>query len=191
MFTGIVQALGIIQSTENTRLMVRTPQVEGWEAWDLGESLAINGCCLTVAEEAKGLLAFDLSEETLQRTNLGELQPGRRVNLERAMRASDRFGGHIVQGHVDAVGEVVSLSPAEASTVFRFRVPADQYLIDKGSIALNGVSLTVVEPAGGEFDVSIIPHTLRETNFGDLEPGSKVNVEYDVIAKHVERLVRR
>jgi len=177
------------------RLMLGVPQVDDWEEWQLGESLAVNGCCLTVVEanrQASGevLLAFDLSEETLRRTNLGECRPGTRVNLERAMRPSDRFGGHIVQGHVDAVGEVVSVTPTDASHVYRFRVPDDQYLIDKGSIALNGVSLTVVDPKDGLFEVWVIPHTLQETNLGDLREGSRVNVEYDVIAKHVERLVR-
>jgi riboflavin synthase len=190
VFTGIIQAVGKVLSLHGTRLLLTAPEVEDWEPWKLGESLAVNGCCLTVVQDGNSL-AFDLSEETLRRTNLDDLHPGAKVNLERAMRPSDRFGGHIVQGHVDAVGEVVSITPTDAAHLFRFRVPADQYLIDKGSIALNGVSLTIVEPQNGEFDVWIIPHTYNQTNFGDLKPGSRINVEYDVIAKHVEKLVRK
>jgi riboflavin synthase len=173
-----------------TRLVVDAPMADGWEPWQLGESVAVDGCCLTVVDSGDGL-HFDLSEETLKRTAMGGYAPRTRVNLERAMRASDRFGGHIVQGHVDAVGTVISISPTDAGMVYRFRVAEPRYLIDKGSIALNGVSLTVVEPAGGEFDVWIIPHTLEATNLGDLQPGSRVNVEYDVIAKHVEKLMGR
>lgn len=191
MFTGIVQAVGVIDSFAQGRLVIRAPDLADWEPWKLGESVAVDGCCLTVVGSSDGLLAFDVSEETLRRTRFSVLESLHRVNLERAMRPSDRFGGHIVQGHVDAVGHVESMEDLGGSWTFRFRVPHDQYLIDKGSIAINGVSLTVVAPHDGAFAVAVIPHTFSATTLGDLQPGDPVNVEYDVIAKHVERLLNR
>lgn len=190
MFTGIVQALGTIRSLSGSRLEVDFPVEAFDEAFEIGESVAVNGCCLTVVDGTSGL-AFDLSEETRRRTALEQLEVGSRVNLERAMRASDRFGGHIVQGHVDGVGSFVAREAREGGEVFRFRIPdaGAKYLIDKCSIALDGISLTVVEPKGCEFDVWVIPHTLAVTTLGNLQPGSKVNVEYDLIARHVEKLM--
>ena len=158
----------------------------------LGESIAVNGCCLTVVA-SDPFLEFDLSEETFSRTTLGAFKPGSKVNLERAMRLGDRLGGHIVQGHVDGVGAVVSVREEAGSWVMRFSVPtgSERYLIDKGSVCLDGVSLTVVSPVGNEFEVAVIPHTWAYTNLSSLRIGDAVNVEFDVLAKHVERLMQR
>lgn len=191
MFTGIVQAVGVVDSFAQGRLVIRAPDLADWGPWKLGESVAVDGCCLTVVSSSDGVLAFDVSEETLRRTRFSVLESHHRVNLERAMRPSDRFGGHIVQGHVDAVGRVVSIEELEGSWLFHFQVPQGQYLIDKGSIALNGVSLTVVAPRDGAFSVAVIPHTFGATTLSDLKPGDLVNVEYDLIAKYVERLLHR
>lgn len=189
MFTGIVQALGQVRGLENLVLEVDAPSTFAPEGYDEGESIAINGVCLTVV--GFDPLRFDLSEETLARTDLGDLKPGDRVNLERAMTPQARFGGHIVQGHVDATGELVGIEPLEGSTVFRFRIPAEysRYLIDKGSITIDGISLTVVRPEGDTFETWIIPHTLAVTNLGTRKVGDRVNLEFDVIAKYVERLL--
>jgi riboflavin synthase len=189
MFTGIVQAVGKVHRIENLVLEVDAPASFAPEGYDTGESVAVNGCCLTVVAEAP--LRFDLSEETLARTGLGQLRAGDPVNLERAMTARDRFGGHIVQGHVDATGEVLAVEPQEGSTILRFRVPEEytRYLIDKGSVTIDGISLTVVRPEGDTFEAWIIPHTLENTNLAARQPGDRVNLEFDVIAKYVERLL--
>lgn len=191
MFTGLVQSVGRIVERSATQLRVGY-RPEAWEAhFELGESVAVNGCCLTVVEDTNSTLRFDLSEETWARTALGGLEIGSAVNLERAMRPIDRFGGHIVQGHVDGVGRLVAKTPHEGGIVFTFQVPdaGDRYLIDKGSIAIDGISLTVVEPADSTFDVWVIPHTMAHTTLGELEVDSDVNIEYDVLAKHVEKLL--
>ncbi|MGV3617877.1 MAG: riboflavin synthase [Fimbriimonas sp.] len=189
MFTGIVQAVGRVQRIGDFQLEIEAPETLGEGGYAEGESIAINGCCLTVV--GFDPLRFDLSEETLVRTNLGDLKEGDGVNLERAMSARDRFGGHIVQGHVDATGEVVAVEPQEDSTVVRFRIPAEyeRYLIDKGSVTIDGISLTVVRPEGDTFETWIIPHTLANTNLGRRQAGDRVNLEFDVIAKYVERLL--
>lgn len=189
MFTGIVEGLGSVRSLSSGVLVLDVLRGFEGEPWKLGESVAVNGACLTVVDFSDGL-RFDLSPETLARTSLGDVRPGSRVNLERAMRADGRFGGHLVQGHVDATGTVVSMTPQGNSTVFRFSAEG-RYLIDKGSITVDGVSLTVVEPSDGEFEVWVIPHTLQETNLGDRKVGDRVNLEFDLIAKYVERLVGR
>lgn len=192
MFTGIVQGLGRIVELGDDRLVIDPdPALAREEPWQLGESVAVNGCCLTVVEGSPHL-RFDLSPETIRRTGFRALGPGQVVNLERAMRLGDRFGGHIVQGHVDTVGELVEREDLADQARFRFRVPVEgeRYLIDKGSIALDGISLTIVKPEGAEFDVWVIPHTLAVTNFGPMAVGAIVNVEYDVIAKHVEKLLQ-
>lgn len=190
MFTGIVQAVGHLGESESQVLWVHTPDAWPGEPFQIGESVAISGCCLTVTPHDRGpeWLRFDVTEETLRRTSLGERKEGDPVNLERAMRASDRFGGHFVQGHVDGVGRFLG-SEGER---YRFQAPADgaRFLIDKGSISIEGVSLTVVDPEGDCFDVWLIPHTLEVTNLGSLRPGDAVNLEYDVLAKHVEALLR-
>lgn len=188
MFTGLVQACEQVLSLNGTRLVVSAPC--DINDWVIGESVAVNGVCLTVVAFADGL-SFDVSEETFERTTLGMLVAGQCVNLERAMRPMDRFGGHIVQGHVDCVGRVVSIKELDGSWLFRFEVEieGDKYLIDKGSVSINGVSLTVVLPDGGQFDVAVIPHTFAATNLRELRVGSKINIEFDVLAKHVEKLM--
>jgi riboflavin synthase len=189
MFTGIIEGQGQVRSLVDGVLTLEG--ISGFEndPWKIGESVAVNGCCLTVVSSNDGL-TFDLSPETLARTSLGELKTGSKVNLERAMRADGRFGGHIVQGHVDATGTVVAITPKDNATIFRFRAPRefDLYLIDKGSITVDGISLTIVDLRDSEFDVWVIPHTLQETNLGERQPGDKVNLEFDLIAKYVERL---
>ena len=191
MFTGIIQAVGKVHAISERQLMISAPGLRAWEPWVLGESVAINGCCLTVVEELKQVLTFDISDETWRRTNLGELTAGHRVNLERAMRPSARLGGHIVQGHVDAVGRIVSIDDTDGGAEFRFSVNEGQgrYLIDKGSIAVDGISLTVVSPEADTFSAWVIPHTKTATNLADRKAGDPVNIEFDVIAKHVEKLL--
>jgi len=190
VFTGIIQAVGAVGRIEAGRLTLRIPRGIWPDPIQLGESISVNGCCLTVAQD-DGDLHFDLSEETIARTALGALEPGDRVNLERALRVGDRLGGHYVQGHVDGVGELIGRTVAEGGETLRFRIPEEgaKYLIDKGSIALDGISLTVVSPMGCEFDVAVIPHTLKETNLCAKAIDAKVNVEYDVLAKHISKLV--
>jgi riboflavin synthase len=193
LFTGIIEALGRVRSLADGLLIVALDEPLGPDAVNEGESIAINGCCLTVVAPLEPLaLRFELSPETLARTSLGQLSSGNRVNIERAMRADGRFGGHIVQGHVDSTATLVSATPSGNSTVFRFQAPAGggKYLIDKGSITVDGISLTVVEPRGDEFDVWVIPHTLQVTNLGERKPGDRVNLEYDALARYVEKLLR-
>ncbi|MES1227448.1 MAG: riboflavin synthase, partial [Armatimonadota bacterium] len=165
------------------------------DAWpgdplDIGESIAVDGCCLTLVSDSGGL-TFEISPETLSRTIASGYKEGMHVNLERAMKASDRFGGHIVQGHVDRVGNLVSKRMDRDWWVFTFECAPedDKYLIDKGSVAVDGVSLTVVLPRQGQFNVALIPHTLKQTNLGELFPGDPVNLEFDVLAKHIEKLL--
>lgn len=182
MFTGIVQALGTVASLNSGHLTLSVPDAWPGEPWVVGESLSVAGCCLTVAS-AEASLGFDLSTETLGRTTLGALKAGDHVNLERAMRATDRFGGHVVQGHVDTVGALRSWTD---DGVFTFEVDDERspLLVDKGSIAIDGVSLTVIQPEGGTFSVALIPHTLEVTTLGNAKLGDRVNVEFDVLAKY-------
>jgi len=189
MFTGIIQGQGIIAERTASTLIVDAVDL-GVSDWELGESVAINGVCLTVVESLEGL-KFDVSDETWNRSNLGSLDVGDRVNLERAMTLGARLGGHIVQGHVDDTATVVGLEVRDDFTVMSFEVGpgGGRYLVDKGSIALDGVSLTVVRPEGDQFEIWVIPHTLAVTTLGQRHVGDKVNVEYDVLAKHVERLL--
>jgi riboflavin synthase len=182
MFTGIVEELGRVAAA-GTRLRVEAEQV--LDGARLGDSTAVNGCCLTLVAIGDGWFEADVSEETLRRTTLGGLAPGDRVNLERPVRLSDRLGGHLVQGHVDGVGEVVAPAPD-----LQVRMPGDlaRYVIQKGSITVDGVSLTVVDPTDDGFSVAVIPHTAEVTTLGRRQPGDRVNLEVDVIAKYVERL---
>lgn len=189
MFTGIVQAVGRVVSCGPTEIQVHDPGVWVSDPWQLGESIAVNGCCLTLVGYTEPGLRFDLSEETWRRTALSKLRPGDPVNLERAMRVEDRFGGHIVQGHVDGIGRVVSTERSGNSIVFGFEVPNGQYLIDKGSIAIEGISLTVVEPQDTTFSVWVIPQTAEHTTLGAAQVGDPVNIEYDVLARYLEKLV--
>ncbi|MBD0021267.1 riboflavin synthase [Gordonia pseudamarae] len=192
MFTGIVEELGTIVArddlSDSARITVAGPLVISDAGH--GDSIAVNGVCLTVVDYGEGRFTVDVMAETLHRSSLGGLEPGSRVNLERAMAAGGRFGGHIVQGHVDGVGEVVSVSPSDNWTVIRIALPAalSRYVVEKGSITVDGVSLTVSAVGDDWFEISLIPTTLAETNLGIAEPGRTVNLEVDVIAKYVERL---
>lgn len=191
MFTGIIHHTGIIDSLEHfdsgARLRFRTTDETPFVR---GESVAVNGVCLTVLPE-DGLLVTDVSNETLARTTLGSLTNGTRVNIERAMSLGDRLGGHLVQGHVDCVGTLLSQKSEGEFAVYRWSVPAEysELVVDKGSIAVDGVSLTVVEPDGASFGVALIPETLRRTNLGESVAGNRVNLELDMIAKYVRSLV--
>jgi riboflavin synthase len=204
MFTGIVEAarpvLRVERRGRGLRIAVAAPRTPGWELAP-GQSVAVSGVCLTVAGFEAGPAdtggrdpLFDLSAETLARTWLGELEPGRAVNLERAMRLSDRLDGHLVAGHVDGSGRVIAIEdPGDGGCLATFEVEAglERYLIEKGSVTLDGVSLTVVESAGRRFRVALIPETLARTTLGDLAVGRRVNVEADMIGKWVERLAAR
>jgi riboflavin synthase len=187
MFTGIVQAVGEVASWDGQRLVINPKNLDVTDL-ALGESIAVNGCCLTVVPSDADGIAFDLSQETVNKTSFDQLRLGQELNLERAMRPSDRFGGHIVQGHVDGVGKLLSKRPEGNSTVYQFQVPVGTYLIDKGSVTVDGISLTVVNPVGSVFDVWVIPHTLKHTNLRSLAQNQMVNIEFDVIAKYVEKL---
>jgi riboflavin synthase len=191
VFTGIVEELGAVEAVERqsdaVRLTVRAATV--LEDAGAGDSIAVNGCCLTVAERTDATWTADVMAETLAKTGLGALVAGDRVNLERAVTAGTRLGGHLVQGHVDAVGQVIRREPGEHWDVVTISMPADlaPYLVDKGSITVDGVSLTVVEAGDDAFTVSLIPETLRRTTLGFREPGAVVNLEVDVIGKYVAR----
>jgi len=191
MFTGIVAAVGSVASATpsagGVRLLVKVADLDLSDA-ALGESIAVNGVCLTVIALQGSTFEADVSRETLACT-VGFTQ-GARVNLERSLRLADRLGGHLVSGHVDGVGEVITVTLSGDNRVIRFAVPGElaRYIARKGSVAINGVSLTVNEVSGMEFLVNLIPHTLAETNLGDLAAGSRVNVEVDTVARYVERL---
>ncbi|MEN3538551.1 riboflavin synthase [Microbispora sp. ZYX-F-249] len=194
MFTGIVEELGEVVALEprgdSARLTVRGAVVTGDARH--GDSIAVNGVCLTVAEVGGDSFTADVMRETLDRSSLGALRPGARVNLERAVRADQRLGGHIVQGHVDGTGEVLSREPGEHWEIVRVSLPADlaRYVVEKGSIAVDGVSLTVAGVTEDSFAVSLIPTTLGLTTLGRKQPGEPVNLEVDVIAKYVEKLTQ-
>ncbi len=193
MFTGIIEELGVVETLEDqgdaVRLTLRAPHVINDAR--LGDSISVNGCCLTVAQRDGETFTADVMRETLDKTSLGALDPGGRVNLERAVTVEKRLGGHIVQGHVDGVGEVVRRTPSEHWEVVEISMPPElgRYLVDKGSITVDGVSLTVVEAREASFTVSLIPETLARTTLGSRRPGDLVNLEADVIAKHVEKLL--
>jgi riboflavin synthase len=193
MFTGIVEELGTITAVEDQgdaiRLTVQASTV--LDGTGLGDSIAVNGCCLTVVTSDEDTWTADVMQETLDKTSLLGITAGDRVNLERAVTVEKRLGGHIVQGHVDGVGEVVRRTPSEHWEVVEISMPPEfgRYLVDKGSITVDGVSLTVVEALEESFTVSLIPETLARTTLGTRQPGDRVNLEFDVIAKHVEKLL--
>ncbi|HVN61796.1 MAG TPA: riboflavin synthase [Gaiellaceae bacterium] len=195
MFTGIVRERGRVVAveggSEGVRLRIAAPQTAAHTA--VGDSVAINGVCLTATSVADGELAFDAVAETLRRTSLGRLEPASEVNLEPALRAGEPLGGHIVQGHVDGVGRVRSLEPAGEGAALTVEAPPEllRYCVEKGSITVDGVSLTVASLADDAFSIALIPHTLAETTLSRLAPGDEVNLEVDVLAKYVERLVTR
>jgi len=194
MFTGIVEGMGIVESAQPRAdvLVVRIaagPLIAGMPA---GASIAVGGCCLTAVRVDPGGFTTELTRETLERTAFGErLTPGARVNLERPLKADGRFDGHIVQGHVDGVARVVELRRDELSAELVVSAPRElrRYLVEKGSVALDGVSLTLASLREDDFTIALIPYTLEHTTLGDARPGGRLNVEVDVIAKYVERLL--
>lgn len=194
MFTGIVEEIGTVRSVtdlgDSVRMTIAAPRV--LEDARLGDSIAVNGVCLTVAERTADTFDADLMKITLDNSNLGALNTGSRVNLERALAAGERLGGHIMQGHVDGTAGLRSRTPSEHWDVLRFDLPADlsPYLVTRGSIAVNGTSLTIAGLGEDWFEVSLIPTTLAETTHGDLEVGETVNLEVDVLGKYVERMLR-
>jgi riboflavin synthase len=189
MFTGIVRELGTVEAFDGSRLVVAADETAAASA--VGDSVAVAGVCLTVVAAEEGRLAFDVVPETLARTALGRLEPGSAVNLEPSLRVGDPLGGHVVQGHVDAVGRVRSVTPDGDGRRVWVDAPENvvRYCIEKGSIAVEGVSLTVAAFDCDGFEVALIPHTLAVTTLGSLEPGAGVNLEADVLGKVVERLV--
>ena len=204
MFTGLVESVGTVDAIESlgdsVRLTIADPVVTSDATH--GASISVNGCCLTAVDLAPGRFSADVMAESLDRTSLGALEVGSPVNLERAMTAGGRLGGHIVQGHVDGTGRLIDRTPSDHWDVLRFSLPDDiaRYLVEKGSITVQGVSLTVVQvrdtdPDGTDsvatswFSVSLIPTTLADTTLGTLTPGDAVNLEVDVLAKYVERLL--
>lgn len=193
MFTGIVEELGAVVAVERladaARFRLRGPLVT--EGARHGDSIAVNGVCLTVVDTAAGEFTADVMAETLSRSSLGALAPGHRVNLERPMALGGRLGGHLVQGHVDGVGVIISREPSENWELVTVSLPRElsRYVVEKGSITVDGVSLTVVEAGPDHFSVSLIPTTLALTTLGAKRPGDPVNLEADVIAKYVERLL--
>jgi riboflavin synthase len=194
MFTGIVEELGEVvaldRAGDSARLAVRGPLVVSDAVH--GASIAVNGVCLTVVDVKDDAFTVDVMKETLDRSSLAALTPGSPVNLERPVRPADRLGGHIVQGHVDGVGRIVSREPGERWDVVTIGLPTGlaRYVVDKGSITVDGISLTVVEARDDAFTVALIPTTLELTTLGRKRPGDPVNLEVDVVAKYVERLVR-
>jgi len=193
MFTGLVEEMGACQwlrrTSESTQLTVLAPQIE--KRIRTGDSIAINGCCLTVTAHSKGQISFDLLDETLKCTNLKNLRPGAGVNLERALAADGRLGGHFVQGHVDTTALLRAATPRASDLRLDFEMPPDfaRYIAHKGSVAINGVSLTVAEVGGDSFTIWIIPHTRKVTNLGQLAAGDEINLECDILAKYAERIL--
>ena len=193
MFTGLVEEVGRILGVEETdrgiRLRLAAPNIA--EAIRTGDSIAVNGCCLTVAAHRDDELTFDLLEETLARTNLKMLRRDDPVNLERALAADGRLGGHFVQGHIDCAARILALDEKGADLRIEIELPSEfaRYVVSKGSIAVNGISLTVAEILSGSFAVWIIPHTIAVTNLREKRVGSPVNLEFDLLGKHVEKLL--
>lgn len=191
MFTGIVEEVGRVEELKDGRLAVRAERV--MEGMKLGDSMAVNGACLTVVDFQPKLFAVELSPETLRRTSLGELEVEHPLNLERPLAVNDRLGGHIVQGHVDATGRITSRKPEGDSVILRVRAPKRfiPYIVEKGFIAVDGISLTVVKRYSSSFTLSVIPYTLDNTNLREKVGGSRVNIEVDILAKYVESLMAR
>ena len=194
MFTGIVQEVGKVRARENrggdARIVIAFDKLRSSD-FRIGDSICVQGCCLTATELPEGAFAADVSNETLSLTTLGDLAAGSPVNLEPSLKAGDALGGHLVSGHIDGVAQVVAISGDARSTRLKIAVPADlaRYIARKGSVAVDGVSLTVNEVDGVTFGVNIIPHTQTVTTLGKLEVGTRVNLEVDQVARYVERLV--
>ncbi len=197
MFTGLIEKTGVLTGRESGakagRLSVKpdTP----WTDLEPGESIAVNGACLTFEKESAGALVFFVMKETLDRTNLGLLKVGDKVNVERSMLMNGRLDGHIVQGHVDETAKCIAMADADGSTYFTFEYPENRemakkgyFTVDKGSVTVNGVSLTVCNPTSNTFQVAIIPYTFEHTNFCDIKVGTVVNLEFDILGKYIARL---
>ena len=191
MFTGIVEEVGVVAKISDNGMTVLATKVT--EDLKLGDSIAVNGTCLTAVSFDRTEFSVDLSPETVRRTSLGRLSEGGPVNLERALLASDRMGGHIVQGHVDGTGRIMSTKRDGDSTIFRIRVPKrlNRYIVEKGFVAVDGISLTVVKIGASSFTLAVIPYTLKNTNLAALSIGDRVNLEADILAKYVESLLDR
>ena len=193
VFTGLIQSLGSVQAIERSeqgaRLRIATPLAAELQT---GDSVAVNGVCLTATEVGADAFAAEVMNETLARSSLGALEDGSEVNLELPLRPSDRLGGHVVQGHVDGLGRVLDVREDGFARLVEFEAPSEllRYIVHKGSVAVDGISLTVAELGNGSFVVSLIPETLQRTNLGKTVPGKRVNLEVDVLAKYVERLMR-
>jgi riboflavin synthase len=193
MFTGIIQSKGRVTGRKGLRLEITAPLARA----RVGDSVAVNGVCLTIVRSSGSAksrrLAFDLSQETLDRTTIGTWNPGRPVNLEPALRAGDPLGGHIVQGHVDGVGRLVSRRVESGWGLYTFSFPSGMknFFVHKGSVAIDGISLTLLKPKNGRFGVAVIPHTEAVTTLGEARPGEEVNLEADVLAKQVAALMKR
>lgn len=194
MFTGIIEELGTIQTLtqarDGARIIVNAPTI--LSDAKIGDSIAVNGVCLTVVEKTATTFAADISAETLRRTSLKQIRTGSKVNLERPMTPNARFGGHIVQGHVDAMGVFASAKAEGDGWNVRVQFPAElgKYIVEKGSITVDGISLTVAALGDDWFEIAVIPHTWKVTNLGTLKLGEAVNLEVDIIAKYVERMLR-
>ena len=194
MFTGLVEEIGLCEdlqrSAGSARLLIQAPGISC--GVKIGDSISVNGCCLTAISTREGIMTFDLLDETLQRTNLQDLIPGRKVNLERSLLADGRLGGHFVQGHVDATIPVVAILQQGSDLRIDFKVPPEfaAYVAYKGSVAINGVSLTIAEVTADSFAVWIIPHTATHTNLEDLREGDLVNLECDMLAKYAARIMQ-
>ena len=191
MFTGIVEELGVVAKISDNAMTVQASKVT--EDLKLGDSISVNGTCLTAVNFSRTEFSVDLSPETMRRTSLGQLSVGSPVNLERALLATDRMGGHIVQGHVDGTGRVMSRRVDGDSILFRIRVPKrlNPYIVEKGFVAVDGISLTVVKRGASSFTLAVIPYTLKNTNLASVSIGDRVNLEADILAKYVENLLDR
>lgn len=191
MFTGLVEEIGTllwIRATDcGTQLQIAAPSIA--RSVRTGDSISVNGCCLTVTALHGDQITFDLVQETVARTNLGTLQPDSLINLERALAGTDRLGGHFVQGHIDCTSDIIRFSESDSRLEIRLPQEGAHYIAKKGSIAINGISLTVAEVKPSSFVTWIIPHTRRSTNLKTAQPGDLVNLEFDILAKYVERMV--
>jgi len=195
MFTGIVEETGkvLALAPDPAGFRLRIQAAATAKSARLGDSVAVNGCCLTVAARQRNILQFDLLEETLRCTNLGDLRPGSQVNLEQSLPANGRFGGHFVSGHIDVAGKITAMKREGKNYLLRVSFPKHfgTLVVAKGSIAIDGVSLTVAGAGAASLSVWLIPHTLKVTNLGALKPGVRVNLEFDLLAKYLERLTKR
>ena len=193
MFTGIIEEMGSVERVDRKGKGMRLTICSAWKDLKRGESIAVNGLCLTVVENKKGSFTMDLSPETLRRSTLGDLKKGDVVNLERPLRPSDRLGGHFVTGHIDGVGTIETLAPEGNSVRAVFIAPPSlsPYLVEKGSVAIDGISLTVGSCEGKRFTVFLIPYTIEKTNFSRKKVGDRVNIEVDILGKYIESFLKR